>query len=243
VLPAPHNLYHQLRIRCGVVRCLSEIGDSPPEDLLQTIWQHQRLRRDSLRSADGRKVVVLHPGFWSFEGGPDFRQALVQFENDAPVQGDVEVDVRPSGWRGHGHNRNPSFKNVILHVVWEAETANMEGPPQLGLKGVLDSPIGELSLWLNSDGLRELPAEFRGKCCAPLSKMDLGTVEVLLREAAEVRLAAKGAWFSSRARQAGWEQSLWEGLLKGLGYKHNTWPMQRIAELRHRCDLKHNSSD
>jgi hypothetical protein len=49
-----------------------------------------------------------------------------------------------------------------------------------------------------------------------------------------VRLRSKAAQFHARARQAGWEQSLWEGLFRALGYKHNVWPMQRLAELRPR---------
>jgi hypothetical protein len=38
----------------------------------------------------------------------------------------------------------------------------------------------------------------------------------------------------ARARQAGWEQALWEGLFRALGYKQNFWPMQRLGELRGR---------
>jgi hypothetical protein len=65
--------------------------------------------------------------------------------------------------------------------------------------------------------LRQLPADER---------------KDLLHQAAEVRLHSKAAQFQARARQAGWEQSLWEGLFRGLGYKHNVWGMQRLAELR-----------
>ena len=54
----------------------------------------------------------------------------------------------------------------------------------------------------------------------------------LLHQAALVRLQSKASQFQARARQAGWEQSLWEGLFRGLGYKHNIWPMQRLAELK-----------
>jgi hypothetical protein len=56
----------------------------------------------------------------------------------------------------------------------------------------------------------------------------------LLHQAAQVRLHSKAAQFQARARQVGWEQSLWEGLFRALGYKHNVWPMQRLAELRSR---------
>src|SRR6185369_1059272 len=112
--------YAEWRLRNGLVPILREDRESPPEALLQAIWQHQRLRRDELRTAaDGRPVRVLHPGFRSVEGGPDFRGAVVQFGDDPPRSGDVEVDVRPGGWRAHGHDRNPAFEKVILHVVWE----------------------------------------------------------------------------------------------------------------------------
>src|SRR5262249_40002523 len=56
----------------------------------------------------------------------------------------------------------------------------------------------------------------------------------LLHQAAHVRMEGKAAWFHASARQVGWEQSLWEGVFRALGYKHNVWPMQRLGELRSR---------
>jgi predicted transcriptional regulator len=51
------------------------------------------------------------------------------------------------------------------------------------------------------------------------------TVRTLLRrlvnKGALVRMQGKAAQFEARARQAGWEQALWEGLFRALGYKHN----------------------
>ena len=67
------SFYAQWRVRCGVVPVLREDRDSPPERLLQTIWQHQRLLREQLKTLDGQPVRILHPGFRSVEGGPDFR--------------------------------------------------------------------------------------------------------------------------------------------------------------------------
>ncbi len=56
----------------------------------------------------------------------------------------------------------------------------------------------------------------------------------ILDAAARVRFQAKAEQFRARARHAGWEQALWEGLFRALGYKHNVWPMQNLAELRPR---------
>ena len=35
------------------------------------------------------------------------------------------------------------------------------------------------------------------------------------------------------ADRATWEQALLEGLFSALGYKQNSWPMRRLAELLH----------
>src|SRR5207244_1360883 len=144
------------------------------------------------------------------------------------------VDLRGSGWRAHGHDRNPAFEKVILHVVWDGEAAKGSSPPAMSLRHVLDAKIGELSLWLGSEGAQAMPEALRGKCCAPLRELDTEQQHALLLEAATVRLESKAAIFQARARQAGWEQALWEGLFRALGYKHNVWPMQRLAELRPR---------
>ncbi len=201
----------------------------PAERLLQAVWHHQRLLRDALRLADGRTLRVLHPGFWNREAGPDFRGAILQIDGEMKT-GDIEVDLVPGGWHGHGHDRNPNFKNVILHVVWE--TSGAEGAlPTLCLKPVLDAPLDDLSRWLDSDAGQSWPRELSGNCCAPLRELKGEGLELLLKQAARIRLERKARELHVRARQAGWEQALWEGLFRALGYKQNVWPMRRLAEL------------
>jgi hypothetical protein len=234
VPPIPASFYAQWRVRSGAIAILHEDQESPPELLLQSIWQHQRLLRDQLKTFDAQPVRVLHPGFRSVEGGPDFQGAVVQIGDGLPRTGDVEVDLRSSGWRAHGHDRNPAFQNVILHVIWESEKPAANGPPTLPLHNALDAPLGELSLWLGSESSRALPEHFRGQCCAPLRELSAEQLTDLLHQAAQVRLQSKASQFQARARQVGWEQSLWEGLFRALGYKRNVWPMQRLAELRAR---------
>jgi len=226
------SFYAQYRVQSGVVPLLRDDMDSPPERLLQAIWQHQRLNRDRLQTIDGRPVRVLHPGFHNLEGGPDFRAAVVQVGDDSPRSGDIEVDLRANGWHAHGHDRNPAFANVLLHVIWEGDKQAAGAPPLMALRRVLDAPLGELSLWLGGEAAQEFPEELRGRCCAPLKKLSPSRLVELLHQAAAVRLRSKAAQFQARARQIGWEQSLWEGLFRALGYKHNVWPMQRLAELR-----------
>ncbi len=177
---------------------------------------------------------VLHPGFQSFEGGPDFRGAVIQIGSAPAQSGDVEVDIRSHGWRAHGHDRNPTFRNVILHVIWDGERPAAGTPPTLLLRSVLDAPLGELSLWLGDKAAAPMPEQLRGRCSAPLSELSAPQLMELLHQAAYVRLQGKAAHFQARARHVGWEQSLWEGLFRALGYKRNVWPMQHLGELRAR---------
>ena len=226
------NFYAVWRKGCRAVNALRDGGSPPPEKLLQSVWQHQRLQRDRLKTADGRSLRVLHPGFVSVEGGPDFRGAVLQYENEKPVAGDVELDLQSSGWRAHGHDQNPGFKNVILHVVWEASGKIETVPSVLALKTQLDAPVAELALTLENEA--GLPAALRGQCSSPLRELNDVQLAEILHAAARVRFENKAQAMLARARHSGWEQTLWENLFRALGYKHNVWPMQNLAETKPR---------
>lgn len=250
VFAGEDNFYARRRVAIARAAALCERAgqpDTPTERILQSIWQHQRLRRDQLKTAAGLPVRVLHPGFISVEGGPDFRGAVVQLGDGPPCTGDVEIDLRTSGWQAHGHDRNPAFQKVILQVLWEeapdrplvrvedgGHRPQLPPPPGLALKGFLDAPLDDLTLSLEQLSLRSLPEELRGQCCAPLRALSEERLTALLRDAARVRWQAKAAQLRTRAQAAGWEQALWEGLFRGLGYKHNVWPLHCLAELRPR---------
>lgn len=235
VFPRTVQFYWQWRSSQHPLATLRE-GAIPPEQLVQNIWHHQRLRRDDLRLLDGRTLRVLHPGFWNHGAGPDFRDAVLQFDRDPPFSASIEVDLHSSGWRGHAHDRNPNFAGVKLHVVWEGESNT--SIPTLALKNFLDAPLAELALWLASDVAKQYPEQLLGQCAAPLRDLSETQVGQLLNEAALVRLQRKAADLHARARRVGWEQSLWEKMLRALGYKQNVWPMQRIGELRGRLSAE-----
>jgi Protein of unknown function (DUF2851) len=223
------NPYAAWRLQDGQVPLrLREPAPLPREELLQLAWQHQRLRRTELTLLDGRSLQVLHPGFRNREAGPDFREAVLRVAEDAPRSGDVEIDLHSGGWRGHHHDRNPAFGRVILHVVWEGDAHPTL--PTLRLKDRLDSPVEELARWLNTESSQLLPDDLLGMCAAPLAGLNEERLGDVLHQAARVRLEGKARQFQARARLAGWDQALWEGIFRALGYKHNAWPMQYLAE-------------
>lgn len=226
----PPDFYARARIEICTWTPLQEAPlRPPPERLLQQLWRHQCLRRDELQTLDGRPVRVLHPGFWNREAGPDFRQAVIRIGDTPARTGDVEVDLEVEGWRHHHHADNPAYGQVLLQVVWsDAPAAGRL--PVLPLRPYLDRPWGELGPWLEEQTADTVPLEVLGRCCGPLRSLPQETVMALLNQAAAVRLRRKAGEFAVRARHAGWEQALWEGLLGGLGYKPNVWPFRYLAE-------------
>jgi hypothetical protein len=232
--PLSRNFYACWRARAGPVNALRDENDLPAERLLQAAWLHQRLRRDRLTTTDGKTVRIFHPGYANPEGGPDFSGAVIQIGEDSPRSGDVEIDLHAGNWHAHGHDSNPNFQKVLLHVVWSDTRPVAGAPPRLCLSGLLDAPLSELCLWLESEPLRRFPESLRGQCCVPLLESDEKQVTEVLREAAGVRFQTKTAYLRTRAQRVGWEQCLWEGLFRVLGYKHNAWPMQNLAESRER---------
>ena len=206
-------------------------GAHPPERLLQSIWLHQRLRREQLQTLDGRPLRVLHPGFWNRAAGPDFHGAVLQFGQEPPRAGDVEIDWVCGNWQAHGHQGNPAYAGVILHVVWNGARPETHPLPALALENFVDTPLGEIQLWAGTGEARDWPAELCGACSGPLADLGPERTGQLLLQAARVRFERKARELEARAKEAGWEQALWEGLFRALGYKQNIWPMQRMGEL------------
>ena len=70
------------------------------------------------RVEDGRRLRVRFPGVPAPGYGPDARDAVIELDG-ADLCGDVELHLRASGWRAHGHHRDPAYARVVLHVVEE----------------------------------------------------------------------------------------------------------------------------
>jgi hypothetical protein len=229
---SPSSLYAEWRVHETLGSAFHDADrELPSERLLQAIWHHQRLRRDRLVTADGRRVQVLHPGFWNREAGPDFRQAVLQIGDAPPIRGDVEVDLEPGGWHAHAHDRNPAFAGVILQVVWQRPHRDAASRTLLPLVNALEAPLKDLAVWFSGNDSRIWPEGLLGQCCAPLRNLNASNLVKLLHDAAQLRLERKAFELSLRSRQVGGEQALWEGLFRALGYKQNVWPMQRLGEL------------
>src|SRR5918995_6297694 len=126
-------------------------GNQPSEHLLHLLWQRQDLLRQPLMTLDQQSITIYRPGRWSRSSGPDFLDAKLRFSG-APIRvGAVEVHVLASDWFRHGHDGDPAYTKVLLHVVWHNDLGTQtvvdacgREMPQLVLSTALTTPLAEL---------------------------------------------------------------------------------------------------
>ena len=106
------------------------------EQLLHYIWRHRLYAQVPLFTTNNQLVEVIDPGLPNRNAGPDFFNAKLKIGGVLWV-GNVEIHTHASDWYLHGHQTNPLYHNVILHVVEEADAevrrADGEPVPQLVL--------------------------------------------------------------------------------------------------------------
>ena len=207
------------------------------ERLVQCIWYDQRLRHDALCATDGRRVEVIFPGWWNLEAGPDFRNATLKIGDEPERQGDIEIHLRADDWTHHGHEHDPRYDNVILHVVlWEAASAKPlrtrhgDEIPQLVLHSHLAAPIDQLFDEIDSDAYPHNVGNHAGQCAATLAALPEESVELLLSAAGDERFAGKMRRFARWIHRAGVEQAFYEGWMEALGYKANKTVFRALAQ-------------
>ncbi len=91
------------------------------EDFLHFLWQFKKFDLAKLQTTKGEKLTIISSGLYLQKAGPDFFNAQIVIGTQKWA-GNVEIHCRSSDWYLHGHETNPNYDNVILHVVWEHDT-------------------------------------------------------------------------------------------------------------------------
>jgi hypothetical protein len=212
---------------------LCDHSDGPPgcqcsERFLQILWNEQRLA-PLLRTVDGRSLEVVSAGTWNLEGGPDFRNAVVRVDGMLR-RGAVEIHCQAADWFRHGHDGNPAYAEVVLHVVWSAgDSAAVPSVPCLELRTHLDEPLRELVEELQANVYPYARQVAPGACAMRWALTDDTTVRRILRTAALARFEEKTVRLQRHAVAVGPGQAAYEALFEALGYKANRGPFRALA--------------
>jgi hypothetical protein len=214
-----------------VAATLREPGPSVdvPEALVHDLWRHQRFDVDGLTTTEDAPVQVLDPGTLNTDAGPDFQNAHVRIDG-MDWRGHVEIHTTSGGWFEHGHNDDPRYDSVVLHVTLHADVwtggllrADESRIPEVVLYPRLDTPLRKL---LHAYHTRQdddtLPCASRWNQVPEATKR--GWIARLARE----RMTDKRDRLTDRP-DASLEEHLQERLFAGLGYAKNDEPMSTLA--------------
>ena len=188
----------------------------PSEAVLSELWAGQRFPEDALVTIDGSPVRVLHPGLRGRGAGPDFRHARVAVDGGVIHIGDVELHVRATDFRAHGHHQDARYDGVVLHVVFEDD---------IGADTLLSSgrrvPVVELAPWARRrtediGTWLERSVRWREPCHDAIERLGPQQVATRLERLGDDRFMRRVAHVRAEVTRVGRAQALCQALLESV---------------------------
>jgi hypothetical protein len=198
---------------------------------LAVLWEGQRFPPEALLSARAGTLRVIYRGRRTGGPGPDFRDAVIATRTEL-LQGDVELHVRSSDFRRHGHHRDPSYDGLVLHVVFHDD-----GPGKTELASGRLVPVAALGEWAaaRSAELRRRLAEpplWQEPCFSAVERLGAESAGVALDRLGDMRFRQKVWAFAKEmghGETAALERAVWAGLVEALGYGGQRELMRAVA--------------
>lgn len=211
------------------------------EAFLQYIWAQRLYSSASLQTTAGDLVEILNPGCLNTDAGPDFFNAQLR-HNGMTWAGNVEIHVSSDDWFRHGHDSDPAYDNVILHVVAistgrEVRTSKgnaipeavLHFDPQLEARYRQLLSTGGPSFVRCADSLAHVPSVLR-----------TAWLDALLVERMDLKSAKATEFFHLFNGDV--DQAFFCLLARALGSKVNAEPMELLArQTPLKVLLKHNN--
>lgn len=192
------------------------------ERLLQFIWQFQYYSKHQLTTDEGEELLILSPGTYNQNQGPDFLNASIKIGSTVWV-GNIELHVKASDWNKHRHTSDPNYRNVILHVVWENDLS-IHQSSSLSLKERVPKVLLETYEQLMQASLKQACKSF----LPALSQLGwLSWKERLVAERLE-RKSERVLQLLHQSKQH-WEEIFWWMLASNFGIKVNTDAFEAMA--------------
>ncbi len=217
---------------------MARIAESSPEygprprlrELAMSAAWHGGLTR-SLVTTLGQRAEVVFGGNWSHGFGPDFAGAMLDFGDDGLRTGDIEIHLQASDWIRHGHNLDPRYNSVILHVV-----ARADGPDARREDGaviptvVLDIP--DAALFAIDQELPEIWSSLGHSVCAEdLAQREPARLRAAILGLGDRRFAERVTRFEGELAIEPLSTVLLRGMFDAFGYSQNREPMRALFDL------------
>lgn len=195
------------------------------EEFLHYLWKYSLYDTDRLFDNENNKIVVLHPGDYNHDSGPDFFNARISLAGTVWA-GNVEIHTKSSHFDIHGHQFDPAFNNVILHVVGDNDKRvfNSKGEELLTAKIFFDPALLEkYEVLVNNPHTIACQDEIR--------KVDPILVRHWLNSLLIERLQGKSEAILKILAATGndWDETFYRLLSRYFGFRVNTEPFEMLA--------------
>jgi len=198
------------------------------EDFLHYVWRYKQFDFKDLKTTSGESIEVFQFGNYNTDGGPDFKNARIQLDKTIWA-GNVEIHIKASDWLKHEHSKNPAYNNVILHVVFEADTI---------IKNQVGQPIptlelnGRIPLKLKNTYLQLLHEKAWIPCISQIETVSDFTKTIWLDRLLIERLEQKTTIIAEALERNNnnWEITFYQMIARSFGLKINVEPFERLAQ-------------
>lgn len=199
------------------------------EDFLQYLWKNKLLYNDFLTLSNGEILQIISYGEYNTLSGPDFFNARLKIGTQEWA-GNVEMHIRSSLWYAHGHETDPAYGNVILHIVWEHDIEVFDYQqniiPTLELKNYISPEIVQKYLQLLGGNSAFVPCENQ------LKILQKSLIDNWLEKIYITRLEEKSERIFAylQETQNDWEAVFFRLLMRNFGGNINGEAFEQVAK-------------
>jgi hypothetical protein len=209
------------------------------EEFLHFLWKYNLYDQGSLTDNENNTIVVINPGEYNRDSGPDFFNARILIAG-TEWAGNVEIHTRSSHFNNHGHNSDHAFDNVILHVVSENDRKvfNSRGEELLTVEIRYDPGLFE-----KYSALVNNPCSIA--CQNDVQKLDGFFIRHWLTALTIERLQAKSDAIMKIFSETGndWDETFYRIIARYFGFRVNKEPFEMLASaLPFRIIRKHSDN-
>jgi hypothetical protein len=209
------------------------------EEFLHYLWKYNLYNPDYLLDNDDGIITVVSPGEYNRDSGPDFFNARLII-GGTEWAGNIEIHTKSSHFDNHGHNSDPAFNNVILHVVAENDRKvfNSKGEELLTTELVYDPGLYDNYLNLVNN-------PFIIACQDEIKIPDTIFIRSWINSLVIERLEKKSGQILKIFSETGndWEETFYRILSRYFGFRVNTEPFEMLAtNLPFRIIRKHSDN-
>jgi hypothetical protein len=209
------------------------------EEFLHYLWKYRLYDHNRLFDSEGNLIQVISPGIYNRDSGPDFFNARLLIDG-TEWAGNVEIHINSSHFESHGHQHDPAYNNVILHVVANNDKTvfNLKGEELL----TAELPV-DVKYYEQYQNLVNNPCTIA--CEKHISQLESVHINHWLSSLAAERLQRKSESILRINESTGndWEETLYIVLSRYFGFRVNTEPFELLASaLPFRIIRKHSDN-